>query len=543
MTLRLRLSLVFGFLFLLALGLGILGLYGMSQSNQGLKTVYEDRTIALEQISSIDSLFLQSRLALTSALLKPESTPKQIASIEKSLAGIDKLWGAYMATYLTPEEKTIAQEFARNFADLRQNYLQKELNALRSGDLTQAAASHEQSLADSQKAMLAIEKLRQLQIDVVQQEYQSANRRYDSFRWLMLLLCVAGIAIAGLAIVLLIRSVYRQLGGEPDYASRIATQIAAGDLTADIETAERDRISLLFAMKQMQQALTQTVSHIMQSSDSIASATSQIAVGNSDLANRTEEQAASVEETTASVAALSHAVRQHADHAKHANQFAARTSQMARQGSGVMAEMMQTMSAIQNSSKQIADIIGVIDGIAFQTNILALNAAVEAARAGEQGRGFAVVASEVRNLAQRAATAAKEIKHLIDASVEKVTLGSSLLEQTSATMNDILAGVQQVADIQAQIHTGTQAQTDEITMIYEAVHQVDGITQSNAALVEEAAAAAMALEQQAYQLQQAVSIFKVDQRQMIRHLPVLKVMDGVLRNENDYPPQQARIAV
>jgi methyl-accepting chemotaxis protein len=305
------------------------------------------------------------------------------------------------------------------------------------------------------------------------------------------------------------RNLYRQLGGEPDYAAEVVRQIGAGDLGIEVRLRPRDTGSLLHAMHQMQQSLAGTVTEIRGSTDTIATASGQIASGNLDLSSRTEEQASSLGQTAASMDELTSTVKQNADNARQANQLAVSASEVAVRGGSVVGQVVDTMGSIHASSKKIVDIIGVIDSIAFQTNILALNAAVEAARAGEQGRGFAVVASEVRSLAQRSAGAAKEIKTLIDDSVDKVGAGSDQVAEAGKTMQEIVASVRRVTDIMGEIMAASQEQTTGIEQINQAISQMDQATQQNAALVEQAAAAAGSLQEQAGSLVQAVSVFKV----------------------------------
>ena len=305
------------------------------------------------------------------------------------------------------------------------------------------------------------------------------------------------------------RSLYRQLGGEPDYATAVVRKIGAGDLGVAVNVRPDDRISLLYAMQQMQQNLSGTVQEIRSSTDTIATASGEIATGNHDLSSRTEKQASSLEQTAASMEELTSTVKQNADNARQANQLAVSASEVAVRGGSVVSQVVDTMGSINASSRKIVDIIGVIDGIAFQTNILALNAAVEAARAGEQGRGFAVVASEVRSLAQRSAAAAKEIKTLISDSVDKVEVGSKQVAEAGKTMEEIVDSVKRVTDIMGEITTATQEQTSGIEQIHQAITEMDQVTQQNAALVEQAAAAAGALQEQAGSLVQAVSAFKV----------------------------------
>ncbi|WP_343627962.1 methyl-accepting chemotaxis protein [Roseateles sp.] len=324
---------------------------------------------------------------------------------------------------------------------------------------------------------------------------------------MLLGLGLALMAVVGVLGWRLARSIYRQLGGEPAYASDIVHRIGGGDLNVAVDLSGAHADSLLSAMDRMQRSLSTTVSQIRGSTDTIASAAGEIAMGNRDLSSRTESQASALEETAASMEELTATVKQSADNARQANQLAMSASEIAVQGGRVVDEVVATMASISGSSNKIVDIIGVIDGIAFQTNILALNAAVEAARAGEQGRGFAVVASEVRTLAQRSATAAKEIKSLIGDSVQKVEAGSALVTQAGATMSQIVGSVKRVTDIVGEITSASQEQTAGIEQINQAIAQMDQATQQNAALVEQASAAAESLEQQSQTLVAAVGVF------------------------------------
>ncbi|MFM0593505.1 methyl-accepting chemotaxis protein [Paraburkholderia dilworthii] len=317
-------------------------------------------------------------------------------------------------------------------------------------------------------------------------------------------------AILSAIVVVLNRSILHALGGEPSYAADIANQIAGNDLTALVRTASDDRSSLLFSMKRMQEQLTHTIGTIKISADSIATAAHQIAAGNQDLSQRTEEQAASLEQTAASMEQLTATVNQNADNAGQANQLAAQAVKVAEHGGTVVSRVVETMDGINASSDKIADIVGMIESIAFQTNILALNAAVEAARAGEQGRGFAVVAAEVRSLAQRSSTASKEIRELIHDSVERVRTGAGYAQEAGAAMDRITLEVRRVTDIMSEIAASSQEQRKGIGEVSEAVTQIDQVTQQNAALVEEAAAAAGLLGIQADDLKAAVSTFRLD---------------------------------
>ncbi|WP_374618632.1 methyl-accepting chemotaxis protein [Pandoraea sp.] len=326
-------------------------------------------------------------------------------------------------------------------------------------------------------------------------------------QWAGLLVVLGGIVSA--AMLLIIRNIKKSLGGEPHYAVEIASRIAEGDLTMRVDVKPGDTASLLAAMRRMQESLSSTVERIRGGTESITSAAREIAAGNTDLSARTEEQAASLEETASSMEQLTATVKQNADNARQASAMAVNASEIAARGGSVVGQVVGTMQDIASSSSKVVDIISVIDGIAFQTNILALNAAVEAARAGEQGRGFAVVAGEVRTLAQRSAAAAKEIKALIESSAQQVRAGSTLVEQAGKTMEDIVQAVQRVTDIMGEISAASSEQSHGIEQVNRAVTQMDEVTQQNAALVEEAAAAAASMEEQATRLQGAVTSFQI----------------------------------
>lgn len=323
-----------------------------------------------------------------------------------------------------------------------------------------------------------------------------------------------GLIAALLATVLgisIVRSILKQLGGEPAYVSEVLSRIADGDLTTEVNTKTGDNSSMLFSVKDMVSKLTGTCLNVRINTDSINTASKEIAAGNLDLSQRTEEQAASLEETSASMKEFSTSVRKNAENAKQANHLAQGTHEVAEQSGKAVEKLVATMSAMNESSRKIEDIISVIDGIAFQTNILALNAAVEAARAGEQGRGFAVVAGEVRNLAQRSATAAKEIKLLINDSVEKVNVGTSQVKEAADGIDDVVTSVQLLASIMREISATTTEQSTGIEQVNVAIAQMDDVTQQNAALVEQSAAAAEAMREQAGNLYAAVGVFKMNE--------------------------------
>jgi len=407
----------------------------------------------------------------------------------------------------TDQEKQVYKEMMA----LRDAYAggRKEVLALKeAGRAQEADAMYDKVYTPAAKAYQAnIDQLVDIQRDRVDELSGNIKRIKQESRFTVILLACLGTAFGIVCAWWLTMSIVRPVRAAVDVAERVA----AGDLTADLDVSARDEIGQLqAALKHMNEQLLRMVREIRTGSDAIATASSEISAGNRDLSARTEQQAGSLEETASSMEELNSTVTQNAENARQASVLAAKASEVAERGGAVVAQVVSTMHSIDASSKKISDIIGVIDGIAFQTNILALNAAVEAARAGEQGRGFAVVAGEVRNLAHRSAAAAKEIKELIGDSVEKVESGARLVGQAGTTMEDIVGSVRRVTDIIGEIAAATDEQRAGIGQINQAVNQMDQATQQNAALVEEAAAASESMQDQAQHLAQVVSAFKID---------------------------------
>ena len=343
-----------------------------------------------------------------------------------------------------------------------------------------------------------------------EQMVQESTEHYANQRTLLMMICLVALGAAVGAAFVITRGLTRALGAEPGALSEVTRRVAAGDLNPVPGAQHAPPGSVLASMGEMQGSLVRLIGQVRTSADSIATGSSQIAAGNVDLSSRTEQQAASLQETASSMEELTSTVKQNAENAQQASALAANASDVAQKGSVVVSQVVDTMSDISGSSTKIAEITGIIEGIAFQTNILALNAAVEAARAGEQGRGFAVVASEVRSLAQRSSSAAKEIKDLISASVQKIRDGSSLAEEAGKTMLEVTQAVARVTDIMGEIAAASTEQSRGIEQVNQAITQMDEVTQQNAALVEEAAAASQSLEEQGRQMNQAVAFFRLD---------------------------------
>ncbi|MBB6562467.1 methyl-accepting chemotaxis protein/methyl-accepting chemotaxis protein-1 (serine sensor receptor) [Acidovorax soli] len=479
----------------------------MGQSNAGLKSVYDDRVVPLKQIKIVADMYAVNVVDAAHKVRDGGMTAAQgLQSVADARKAIDTNWSAYLATKLAPEEKTLVDRFKplQAKADAATETL---VGLFRGGDasaLTTFAAKDLYPAMDPLQEVLG--QLMQVQLDQAKMEYDRAAASYQTIWAVTVAAVVLGVLLAVLVGGSMIRQISRSLGNAVD----ITDAVSRGDLTVPIQAQGRDEIAyLLTGLTAMRDNLAQVVSGVRGNAQGVASASAEIASGNHDLSIRTEEQASALQQTAASMEELSSTVRQNADNARQANQLAMSASTVAVQGGDVVSEVVETMKGINDSSKKISDIIGVIDGIAFQTNILALNAAVEAARAGEQGRGFAVVASEVRSLAGRSADAAKEIKSLIHASVERVEQGTTLVDKAGATMTEVVASIRRVTDIMGEISAASTEQSQGVSQVGDAVTQMDQVTQQNAALVEEMAAAAGSLSHQAQALVGAVEVFKL----------------------------------
>jgi len=503
-----------------------------------------NRTPQLQRMAEVELEVTRVSLQLRHAMLvkTPADLASTLAYIGDKHKHIDEVFQAYEAGLFTPAGKEAFVKFPP---------LVKDFWAIAGANvaLVEAGKKDEgfQMLVDKTiparnllLAALEIEKKRQgaalaADLNTIQQEASTTRTEIVAL--------VVAIALGVLAFAWYIASVLQR---RVAISQAVAERVRDGDLTVPVVDDARDEFSpLLASLRDMQTSLTKVVGSVRQNAESVSTASSQIAQGNQDLSQRTEEQASALQETAASMEQLSSTVKQNADNAKQANQLALSASTVAIQGGEVVGQVVNTMKAINDSSKKIADIISVIDGIAFQTNILALNAAVEAARAGEQGRGFAVVATEVRSLAGRSAEAAKEIKSLINASVERVEQGTTLVDQAGVTMTEVVNSIKRVTDIMGEISSASAEQSAGVSQVGDAVSQMDQVTQQNAALVEESAAAAESLKGQALQLVQIVSVFKLAQGDIVRaathsEAPSQPFTAAPVRNTERRGPERAK---
>jgi methyl-accepting chemotaxis protein len=508
--------LIAGFLFIVFLGtvVAAIGIVNLDKMNERARGMYQQELLGLSYVKEANIDLVYVGRALRSAMLASNEAQRSqmLGKVEESRKWMRENLDQARPLFTKPEGQRI---FAELDARLREydNDINDLLGKIKNEPVQQQRATVDYLFTTFLPRAQVIDDqmtdLSKLKEDNARTANLANKEAYETSRTLMIVLVIlSALSGAGLG-ALITRSLTRQLGGEPRYAAEVAERIANGDLHAEVALRDGDQSSLLYAMRCMRDRLAAIVAEVRSGTDAIASASQQIATGNLDLSSRTEEQASALEETASSMEELTSTVKQNAEHARQANSLAASASNVAGQGGTVVAQVVDTMAAIDEASRKIVDIIGVIDGIAFQTNILALNAAVEAARAGEQGRGFAVVASEVRSLAQRSAAAAKEIKQLIGDSVSKVEAGSKLVNEAGGTMGEVVTSIQRVADIMGEIASASHEQTAGIEQINQAIVQMDTVTQQNAGMVEEAAAAAEALQAQAAKLADLVSVFKV----------------------------------
>ena len=506
-----RLFLAFGIVVLLSVLSSGFALLKLQSIENGLETIVLDNNVrlALNQQMS-ESVHIVSRVIRTIVLLnddaeKREQEKKVVAAravYSKAQAELEK----FPASDAGKALRLAVDSAAAKARDLNSKVIEMGM----AGQTAEATALlMKEAVPSTQAWQDALHKNMDSQAQQNAARFQEAKADYETARNLLMASALVSALVAVALALLVVRSIVGELGGEPADVAALARSVADSDLTTAVRVQAGDTTSVVAGMARMQASLAEIVATVRGNADSVATASAQIAQGNADLASRTEEQASALEETAASMEQLSSTVKQNADNARQANQLALSASAVAVNGGEVVTQVVDTMKGINDSSRKIADIISVIDGIAFQTNILALNAAVEAARAGEQGRGFAVVASEVRSLAQRSAEAAKEIKSLITDSVERVEQGTALVDRAGATMQEVVTSIKRVTDIMGEISAASTEQSAGVAQVGEAVTQMDQATQQNSALVEESAAAAESLKVQAEQLVAVVAVFKL----------------------------------
>ncbi len=477
----------------------------VSVSNVSSALVVDMRNNVSERVASLRVLTLMTDPAdMEPEMVKFKEQTRKYDEAQKKLS-------ALFAVHATDKEKALLAQI-KQFEGAAMPAIAKASELYLANNAMDATRVMIREVRPVQKKWTeALDQLATLEEKQNAQSKADAESEFHNARNFMIVMLLTAVGMGIAAAWVISRSLRKQLGGEPAYTAKIAASIAHGDLAVAIETDASDRGSLLVEMKEMRNSLVGIVEQVRRGTETIGTASREIAAGNIDLSSRTELQASSLEKTASAMEELTSTVKQNADNAREANALAATASNVALKGGEVVSQVVGTMGEINSSASKIADIIGVIDGIAFQTNILALNAAVEAARAGEQGRGFAVVASEVRNLAQRSAAAAKEIKTLIGDSVEKVERGSKLVGQAGVTMDEVVASVKRVTDIMSEIANASAEQSAGIEQVNLSIIEMDSMTQQNAALVEEAAAAAQSLQDQAGELSRVVSIFKLSE--------------------------------
>jgi methyl-accepting chemotaxis protein len=516
-----RLGLGFALVLALLAAIAALGLASMGRIDTRMTQIIDNHNVKIFSAGTMGENFRDISLAVSNIVLLVD--PSDLKTQSEKLAAARARYGAakktLLATQLSDKEKDLLAKLEQSIKFAKPK-VDKSVELGMAGSKAEATENMLKESAPATVAAISVlDEIVLFEKKLARDAADEADAEYAGSYRLMLIIGALAI-LSGAAVAWFIT---RSITGPIRAAVALAETVASGDLSSTVQVTSRDETGqLMAALKHMNDSLNQIVGEVRSGTDAIATASGEIASGNLDLSSRTEQQASALEETASSMEELTSTVKQNADNARQANVLAGTASDVAVKGGQVVSQVVDTMGAINASARKIVDIIGVIDGIAFQTNILALNAAVEAARAGEQGRGFAVVATEVRNLAQRSAAAAKEIKVLIGDSVAAVETGSKLVDQAGATMGDIVASVARVTDIMSEITAASQEQEAGIEQINQAIGEMDAVTQQNAALVEEAAAAAGSLREQAGNLAQAVSVFKLDTQRAPRAVAAVR---------------------